>query len=181
VADVSTYNCNAFYELGVRHALRPYTTIIISEDGLTFPFDLGHIAIRKYHHMGDGIVYEEVERMRKELSEAIKIVSEKEADDSPVYTFIKNLQPPTLPVAATVDIQATTTIDAAAESTKSPTVSVLMLQAEEALQKAHFTVAKALYTHLHEKMPNDVYLVQKLILATYKLSFRARRKHWKRR
>ena len=23
VADVSTYNCNAFYELGVRHALRP--------------------------------------------------------------------------------------------------------------------------------------------------------------
>ena len=28
VADVSTYNCNAFYELGVRHALRPYTTII---------------------------------------------------------------------------------------------------------------------------------------------------------
>jgi hypothetical protein len=30
VADVSTYNCNAFYELGVRHALRPYTTIIIS-------------------------------------------------------------------------------------------------------------------------------------------------------
>jgi len=27
VADVSTYNCNAFYELGVRHAFRPYTTI----------------------------------------------------------------------------------------------------------------------------------------------------------
>src|ERR1700679_1433194 len=27
VADVSTNNCNAFYELGVRHALRPYTTI----------------------------------------------------------------------------------------------------------------------------------------------------------
>src|SRR6185436_20606709 len=34
VADVSTYNCNAFYELGVRHALKPYTTITIAEDKL---------------------------------------------------------------------------------------------------------------------------------------------------
>ena len=30
VADLSTSNSNAFYELGVRHALRPYTTIIIA-------------------------------------------------------------------------------------------------------------------------------------------------------
>jgi hypothetical protein len=100
VADVSTYNCNAFYELGVRHALRPYTTIIISEDGMTFPFDVGQIAIRKYHHLGEGIDYEEVERMKQELSEAMKIISEKETDDSPVYTFIKDLKPPMLTVAA---------------------------------------------------------------------------------
>ncbi len=37
VADVSTMNPNAFYELGVRHALRPHTTIIISESKLEFP------------------------------------------------------------------------------------------------------------------------------------------------
>jgi hypothetical protein len=96
VADVSTYNCNAFYELGVRHALRPHTTIIISEDGLTFPFDVGQIAIRKYHHLGEGIDYDEVERMKKELSEAMKIIFEREADDSPVYTFMKDLKPPSL-------------------------------------------------------------------------------------
>ena len=34
IVDISTYNPNAFYELGVRHALKPYTTIIISEDKL---------------------------------------------------------------------------------------------------------------------------------------------------
>jgi hypothetical protein len=56
VADVSTYNCDAFYELGVPRALRPYTTIIISEDVLTFPFDLGQIAIRKYHHLGPRVL-----------------------------------------------------------------------------------------------------------------------------
>jgi len=38
VADLSTYNCNAFYELGVRHALRPYTTITIAKTRWLFPF-----------------------------------------------------------------------------------------------------------------------------------------------
>ena len=32
VADISTSNRNAVYELGVRHALRPYTTVIIAEE-----------------------------------------------------------------------------------------------------------------------------------------------------
>ena len=32
VADISTSNRNALYELGVRHALRPYTTVIIAEE-----------------------------------------------------------------------------------------------------------------------------------------------------
>lgn len=39
VADLSTSNKNAYYELGVRHALKPFTTIVICEDGIkTFPF-----------------------------------------------------------------------------------------------------------------------------------------------
>jgi hypothetical protein len=33
VADLSTSNKNAFYELGVRHALRPHTTVVVAEDG----------------------------------------------------------------------------------------------------------------------------------------------------
>ena len=39
VADISTLNANAIYELGVRHALRPYTTIVISENQLKYPFE----------------------------------------------------------------------------------------------------------------------------------------------
>jgi hypothetical protein len=42
----------AFYELGIRHALRPYHTVVIAEDKMIFPFDLGHIAIRTYQHGG---------------------------------------------------------------------------------------------------------------------------------
>jgi tetratricopeptide (TPR) repeat protein len=175
VADVSTYNCNAFYELGVRHALRPYTTIIISEDGMTFPFDVAQIAVRKYHHLGEGIDYEEVERMKQDLSEAMRIISEKQADDSPVYTFIRDLKPPMktvaeaiASVAATLPLQAQAPLDIAHGSINSPTLSIVIEQAEKALEKNDFIVAKALFADLHEKMPNEVSVVHKLTLATYK-------------
>src|SRR3954454_13812513 len=39
IADISTANLNAVYELGIRHALRPSTTIVISENKLKYPFD----------------------------------------------------------------------------------------------------------------------------------------------
>src|SRR5215510_9835866 len=71
VADVSTYNCNAFYELGIRHALRPFTTITIAEDKMIYPFDISHIAVTKYAHLGEGIDFGEVERMRDVLRKAM--------------------------------------------------------------------------------------------------------------
>ena len=42
IADLSTLNANVFYELGVRHAQRPNTTVIIAESVLVqkIPFDL---------------------------------------------------------------------------------------------------------------------------------------------
>src|SRR3954469_18452974 len=86
VADISTSNKNAFYELGVRHALRPFTTVVISEDGIkTFPFDISHVAVRQYHHMGDDIGFEEVMRFREQLTKAItEIISKVPRDkDSP--------------------------------------------------------------------------------------------------
>src|SRR5262249_39619338 len=36
IADLSTSNENALYELGVRHALRPFTTIVIAESQFKF-------------------------------------------------------------------------------------------------------------------------------------------------
>ena len=48
IADLSTSNANALYELGVRHALRPHTTIVIAESQFRFPFDITHLLVRKY-------------------------------------------------------------------------------------------------------------------------------------
>jgi hypothetical protein len=176
VADVSTYNCNAFYELGVRHALRPFSTIIISEDGLTFPFDVAQISVRKYHHMGEGIDFDEVERMKTDLAEAMKVIAERRASDSPVYTFVKNLTPPSIaaaraeavPAEAAGARSAASARSAAPAEPPSPTASVLVEQAEEAFANNNFTLAKALLTELRRMMPNELWVTHKLVVATYK-------------
>ena len=171
VADVSTYNCNAFYELGVRHALRPYTTIIISEDGLTFPFDVAQIAVRKYRHLGEGIDFDEVVRMRSELSQAMTAIAAARANDSPVYTFLNNLTPPTIAAAAAAVAAQSAPAGVGAPvvaAPANPTISVLIAQAEEALASGSFVVAKALFGELRKMMPGEVWVTHKLVLATYK-------------
>ena len=166
IADVSTYNPNAFYELGVRHALKPYTTITIAEDKLVFPFDVGQIAIRKYHHLGEGIDYEEVERMRAELQKAIEIVGAQAACDSPVYTFLGNLKPPAL--AKEEAVRALAAAAPQAVQADQPTVRVLLDQAEAAVSRSDFITAKSLFAVVRSMMPVDNYVAQRLALATYK-------------
>ena len=56
IADLSTSNPNALYELGIRHALRPNATIVVSENKLPYPFDLNHVRISSYTHLGEGLV-----------------------------------------------------------------------------------------------------------------------------
>src|SRR5205085_11787640 len=108
VADLSTSNKNAFYELGVRQALRPFTTIIIAEDGIkTFPFDVNRVLIRQYHHLGESIGFEEVMRFRDLLTQAIKEILERNPppQDSPVYEFLDGLTPPAMAARVQAAVQ----------------------------------------------------------------------------
>lgn len=166
IADVSTYNPNAFYELGVRHALKPYTTITIAEDQLVFPFDVGQIAIRKYHHLGEGIDFGEVERMRSELENAIRIVGAQAACDSPVYTFLRGLHPPAL--AKEEASRALASAGSEADPASQPTIRTLMDRAEAALEESDFVTAKSLLAVVRSMLPMDSYVAQRLALATYK-------------
>ncbi len=40
VADLTFANANVFYELGVRHAVRPYSTVLVFASGTQLPFDV---------------------------------------------------------------------------------------------------------------------------------------------
>jgi MAP3K TRAFs-binding domain len=171
VADLSTSNKNAFYELGVRHALRPRTTVVIAEDGIkTFPFDVNHVAIRQYHHLGEDIGFEEVMRFRQLLTNAIIEIRKKNPpdQDSPVYTFLKDLSPPTLAkiMQAAAEKAAKSGGATSAESQSSGGTgdasglasqmnavhSILMQQVDDAQKKGEFMKAKSMLSTVREMM-----------------------------
>ena len=96
IADISTLNPNAIYELGVRYALKPFSTIVISESNLLFPFDFNHIVIQKYVHGGTDIDPSEVAGFSAKLKGLIQSVIDRKkeegekSNDSPVYDFLSN-------------------------------------------------------------------------------------------
>lgn len=177
IADLSTYNPNAFYELGVRHALRPYTTIVIAEDKLNYPFDVNHIVIRRYKHLGDDIGVGDARKFSTELKQALKIILENQANDSPVYEFLNGLTPPEVrQLAEAVAAQAAQTPQTAPEASD-PTLRVLMQQADEAQGRSDFATAKAFLGTVRQMMKpkgpddqrqEDPYIIQRLALVTYK-------------
>ena len=55
VADLTTANANVFYELGVRHAMKPYSTIMVFAEGLgQLPFDVAPLRSLPYGLGADG-------------------------------------------------------------------------------------------------------------------------------
>jgi len=82
IADISTGNVNAVYELGVRHALRPFSTIIMKEKIGKLHFDLDHTATFMYEHLGEDIGSREAKRAQADLSELIKAISQNPRPDS---------------------------------------------------------------------------------------------------
>lgn len=181
IADLSTANVNAFYELGIRHALRPFRTIVISEDKLSYPFDLNHIKITSYTHLGDAIDFEEVERFRKKLGEVLTDVLAKEEPDSPVYTYLERLVPPSIQEQeerkrAALE-QAAPAAAGGESDSNGKVLSIIIDEGEGALSKSDFLTAKNLFESAmiignagttNATTCNDSYIVQRLALATYK-------------
>lgn len=48
VVDTSSLNANVFYELGVRHSLRPAATVLIHRKSTTFPFNIAGLSSIEY-------------------------------------------------------------------------------------------------------------------------------------
>lgn len=172
LADLSTSNCNAIYELGIRHALRPRTTIIIAEEQFSNPFDVSHVVIRRYRHDGKVLDIEEVERFRKELKQAIIDIVATEQKDSPVYTFLQNLIPPEERIpAVSKSLNSFFMAPAQAPEPVNPAVSVLQEQVDAAKKKKDFLTAKTLLKTLHEIAPRQSQCLQQLALVTYKSKY----------
>jgi hypothetical protein len=173
VADLSTANLNAVFELGVRHALKPRATIIIAENKFTIPFDANHIVVRHYEHLGPDIGFDEVMRMRTELTTLANALKAGAAVDSPVYTLLPDLQEPTRSAAATVTMAA-----AAPPRSSEDSYAAKLQTARDAMNSDSFAFAKKILQGIYSQqtapgadgkpkaaLPS---IVQQLALATYK-------------
>jgi hypothetical protein len=186
VADLSTTNPNAIFELGVRHALKRRATIIIAESKFTIPFDATHIAVRRYEHLGSSIDYDEAIRMQKVLTGLINALQGKDDPDSPVYTILPSLSAPTMTKAAVIAAAAQAAVvagvggDAAAERAPPAADSYAskLQTARDALNDGAFGSAKKLLLAIYKDQtapgkdgtpkPARPFVVQQLALATYK-------------
>ena len=96
VADLTLANANVFYEVGVRHAARPATTVLIVADEVRLPFDVAMLRTMPYRLGADGRPSRATEDARK-LSALLKECREQRFHDSPLYQLIDGITPLSVP------------------------------------------------------------------------------------
>lgn len=88
IADLTTANANVFYELGLRHAIRPASTVLIFAQGLgQLPFDVAPLRAVPYQLGTDGkpsANHADLELLTTKLRDARKMMT-----DSPVFQLVE--------------------------------------------------------------------------------------------
>ena len=172
--------------------MRPRATIIVAEEGFKNPFDVGHIVIRRYKHLGEDIGAKEAKRFRDDLKQAITDILAKSDIDSPVYTFLPELTPPQAETtsartaargSAPFSLDSTTAglmlkarqlgatvadVPAAEDEPVAPTAKANLDQAQAKLMAGDFSAACSFLQEVRKQRPNDSFVIQQLALATYK-------------
>lgn len=162
IADITTMNENAIYELGVRHAVRPYSTIIMMQKNKEgyIPFDLSHSRVLAYEDFGEKLDGDEARAIMKKLKEFVK-ASEEGRTDSPLYTYLPNVVPPQIS-----DEEYHKLIDDKKQIGES--IADLISEAEAFKDSSRFKEAAGKWERLHEMIPNNTYVIQQWALAQYK-------------
>jgi hypothetical protein len=95
VADLSTANANVFYELGLRHAVRQWSTVLIFAEGGRLPFDVGLLRALPYQLTADGVpanAAKDCEALAERLTAARQGATDnaKPLTDSPLYQLVED-------------------------------------------------------------------------------------------
>jgi hypothetical protein len=177
IADLSTNNLNAAFELGVRYALRPRTTIVVAESKFKSPFDVNHIVIRRYEHLGPDVGAKEARRFERDLAACIKIVMADTRVDSPVYAMLPQLQPPRAVTAPGAPLPAepsapSTAMPSDARPARAakppPTARDWLDRAQRAMAVEDYGAAVKAWEEVRRFSPSDTHATQQLALATYR-------------
>lgn len=88
VADLSTANANVFYELGVRHAVRPHSTVLVFADGMRLPFDVAPLRAVPYLLDSNGVP-QDVASVRQVIEGRLQQARDP-AVDSPLFELVED-------------------------------------------------------------------------------------------
>ncbi|MBM3728204.1 MAG: DUF4071 domain-containing protein [Acidobacteria bacterium] len=90
VADLTTANANVFYELGVRHAARPATTLAVFSSRQTPPFDVNYLRCLPYDlGAGNSFSPENAAALQGSLKQRLEELRTQDgATDSPVFQLL---------------------------------------------------------------------------------------------
>ena len=88
VADLTTANANVFYELGLRHAVRAWSTVLVfAEGGSRLPFDVAPLRALRYRLTPAGTP-DEPDSARASLAARLKEARQAHTD-SPVFQLVE--------------------------------------------------------------------------------------------
>ena len=87
VADITGANPNVFYELGIRHALRPSSTVILFVEGTVIPFDIALVRGIPYRTDAAGEPLDP-DMAIKAAAEQLRVARENPHKDSPIFQLL---------------------------------------------------------------------------------------------
>lgn len=165
IADITTLNPNAIYELGIRHALKPYSTIILSLEQDTLPFDLNHNRIFRYtleDINDDSRLRSKIKRLHELVKNTVNnLDNRRETCDSPFYEYVKDVSSPTIPANKISEIRS--------KHYDSETIKSLRDKADQLTKENKYQEAAATYEKLSQNNRNNPYYIQQQALLLSKV------------
>jgi tetratricopeptide (TPR) repeat protein len=90
VADITGANPNVFYELGIRHAMRPRSTVIVFGEGTVLPFDIALVRGISYKTDGAGEPVD-AETTLAAIAAQLTAARGNPHDDSPIFQLVEGV------------------------------------------------------------------------------------------
>jgi hypothetical protein len=163
IADITTLNPNAMYELGVRHSLKKRPTIIVNDENSPIPFDIAHNRNFSVEHDTDNLPTKELHKNIDTLSDLISKVLTDDVVDSPTYTFMPELSEPLIPEEVIEKLIGDL-------KSREDSIYALATQAQKLKGESKFSAAIPYWDKLIEKCPGEAFYIQQKALCTYKQS-----------
>ena len=126
----------------------------------SIPFDLSHNRILTYDDYGEYLDEDEAANIRKLLKEFVR-ASQENKTDSPLYTYLPNVTPPSLD-----DSDYEKILEKALH--KEQTIFNYIEQANSLKKQNNFEDSVEIWNKLHDAIPNNDYVTQQLAFAIYK-------------